>query len=113
MSSAGVLKSSLGKEQKKFIRRELWERSRICGICKKELPGIDKCSLDHIVPLSQGGIDGIENMQLAHFKCNHAKDNKLEHYMPKAKDKPKYTGQLINMISDELGRNGKKLVLYR
>lgn len=30
-------------------------------------------TFDHILPLSKGGFDELENYQLAHWKCNQAK----------------------------------------
>ena len=110
MSSKNVLKCALGKEQKQAIRRTLWEKSRICGVCKKELPGIDKSTIDHIIPLSLGGVDGISNMQLVHSKCNHLKDSRIEVYFAKSQmKKRKYPGQLIDMINHELKKIGKCL----
>lgn len=56
----------------------------ICQICKKRvnkklrLPNRMSASLDHIVPLSLGGIHAYSNVQLAHLRCNSRKqDNTL------------------------------------
>lgn len=42
----------------------------ICQLCKRQI--IDKydLSLDHIIPLSKGGEDILDNMQATHVKCN-------------------------------------------
>lgn len=42
-----------------------------CGICKRQL-GADTSSIhvDHIVPLSRGGLNRIENLRATHARCN-------------------------------------------
>jgi len=53
-----------------------------CGLCHKKvnmtlawpLPGSP--SLDHIIPLTKGGIHDPVNIQLAHLVCNTAKGNR-------------------------------------
>lgn len=48
----------------------------LCGICMRPvLPG--QISFDHIIPLSRGGPHTIENIQLAHLRCNKSKGAKL------------------------------------
>lgn len=50
---------------------ELFKRQMgICAICKDTL---DPYHVDHIVPLSKGGGDGIENIQLLCVPCNTSK----------------------------------------
>ena len=56
----------------------------ICGICgrpvDKSLRYPDPMSpcIDHIIPIDRGGHPSdIDNLQLAHWKCNRAKSNKL------------------------------------
>lgn len=67
--------------------KKLYDRDNgICKICngicnwndKKEVNGTTIVgntypSIDHIIPLSKGGTDDWENLQLAHFKCNWVK----------------------------------------
>ena len=54
-------------------------RAASCGICQNALdptlvyPDPMSSSLDHIVPLSRGGIDSAENVQAAHLVCNQRK----------------------------------------
>lgn len=51
----------------------------ICGICRnpvdRSLPArsLWSATIDHIVPLSKGGIHAPENVQLAHLVCNSVK----------------------------------------
>jgi 5-methylcytosine-specific restriction endonuclease McrA len=54
-----------------------------CGICGEPIdmelrfPDGRSASLDHIVPLSLGGTDAVENLQLAHFGCNASKHGRM------------------------------------
>jgi endogenous inhibitor of DNA gyrase (YacG/DUF329 family) len=61
----------------------LYRRDRgVCGLCHRHVPRDLKAphpqsaTIDHIVPLSQGGRHVIENAQLAHYKCNTIKGNR-------------------------------------
>ena len=63
----------LTKSERRHIKHELWEKSKLCGICGKQLPGIKRSTLDHIVPLGKGGNDEKKNLQLTHWKCNNVK----------------------------------------
>lgn len=50
-----------------------------CGLCKRKVSLLPKtpyrlsATIDHIVPISQGGSHTRQNVQLAHFGCNSAK----------------------------------------
>lgn len=55
---------------------ELAERDRdLCGICRKPVPATDR-TIDHIVPLSRGGLHELANVQLAHRACNSGRGNR-------------------------------------
>lgn len=43
----------------------------ICGICKESLEA-SKVHIDHIIPVALGGLDIMDNVQLAHPECNMA-----------------------------------------
>lgn len=61
-------------------RSEIAERDNWrCGICggrvapEKKHPDPMYGSIDHIIPLAQGGTNDLTNLQLAHLRCNLAK----------------------------------------
>ena len=59
----------------KFKAQLIWENGRKCAICGKRITSLDDLTVDHIVPLAKGGRNVIENCQLAHKKCNEAKND--------------------------------------
>ena len=61
-----------GREEKK---KNLYVRNNKCGICGKPV-AYKKATIDHILPKSKGGGNGIMNLQIAHWKCNNAKGGK-------------------------------------
>ena len=72
-----------GLEVEKFSFREIAERDRWrCGICgervdaKKRHPDPRSGSLDHILPVNQGGAHTRLNVQIAHLLCNMKKSDR-------------------------------------
>ena len=64
-----------------ILRRDNWT-CQLCGqpidqALKHPAPG--SRSVDHIIPLAQGGSDLAANKQAAHLGCNKAKGNRLSH----------------------------------
>lgn len=65
-------------------RRVIARTKPPCGICLGEidytLRHTDPKSyvVDHIIPVSRGGLDELSNKQAAHRDCNRAKSDKLE-----------------------------------
>lgn len=55
--------------------RLLWTNGKICGICGRKIKRFDEMTIDHIIPLSRGGNNKIDNCQLAHSACNAMKGN--------------------------------------
>lgn len=60
----------------------VWDRDEgRCGICEQQIdpnvPWPERMSktLDHIIPLSKGGVHSYANIQLAHHVCNSRKNN--------------------------------------
>lgn len=74
----------LGKGGKKILLRYLVERDggrcRIpeCKYRTRQIGGTGgrRPSIDHVVPLSLGGAHELANVQLAHYSCNLAKNNR-------------------------------------
>lgn len=82
------------KSDKRITHEEIAERDgHRCHICgdsvDMSLPRTSKlgATLDHVVPVSRGGVDSLENLKLAHWICNVRKSNKMgdELVAPEAK----------------------------
>ena len=65
-------------------KKKIFASERVCGICGQPVdmslkyPHPGSPSIDHIIPIDRGGHPSdISNLQLAHWKCNRAKANKL------------------------------------
>jgi 5-methylcytosine-specific restriction endonuclease McrA len=52
------------------LRRRLWREGAACWWCRCPLT-FATATLDHVVPLSQGGDMGVGNIVLACWECNH------------------------------------------
>lgn len=57
------------------IRLKLWHERPTCVYCGRNLRR-KTVTLDHLLPLSQGGTDDESNCVLACATCNQAKDNR-------------------------------------
>lgn len=52
-----------------------------CYLCHESFKSKKEITLDHLIARSKGGQDAIENMRLAHERCNKEKKNmSLEEY---------------------------------
>lgn len=61
-----------------IAERDGW-RCQLCGMkvpAAKRHPDPKSASIDHIIPISRGGGDVKANVQLTHFSCNIAKNNR-------------------------------------
>lgn len=56
------------------FRKELWDKSQVCRLCKNEIHLFADCTVDHIMPYSKNGKTVAENGQLAHRGCNARKN---------------------------------------
>lgn len=70
---------------RRHIRRQLpsiW-RNGDCGICRRPVDKSNRWphpmspTVDHIIPVREGGGDGLDNLQLAHMRCNQSKCAKI------------------------------------
>lgn len=66
------------------VQRVVRQRARaLCEYCHtSELWQYVRFTVDHIVPLYQGGTDDMENLCLACFHCNRRKSNKTDAFDP-------------------------------
>ena len=74
-----------GVEYEQVDRAAIFDRDGwVCGICSLPVdravafPDPGAPTLDHVIPMSQGGGHVASNVQLAHFYCNTAKGNRQE-----------------------------------
>lgn len=63
----------------RWIKKTLLRASNLCAICGNPILMMKDATIDHVVPLSKGGIHRMDNMQLAHEQCNWNKGNQLDH----------------------------------
>lgn len=62
--------------KRQFIKRQLINsKGNICALCGKPIEDMKECTIDHIIPVSKGGLTTVENCQLAHRKCNLVRGN--------------------------------------
>lgn len=63
------------KHEKWRVITALFERDGdICYLCNKPMH-LSGATIDHVMPLAKGGMDGMSNYRLTHLKCNVAKGN--------------------------------------
>ena len=58
-------------------RYEIYNRTEgHCGICGRFIP-LGEYTVDHIIPLSKGGTNDLDNLQACCSFCNKAKDDSM------------------------------------
>ena len=84
-------------------KSRIYASQNICGICGKPVdmslkyPHPMSPTVDHIIPCNRGGSDDLENLQLAHRKCNRMKSDKLpDDNIPKSKKDNNELPQSVN-----------------
>lgn len=72
----------MAKWHRKKSKRKRWIRNHlivkdgnICQLCKKPFESMKDVTIDHIIPVSKGGDDELDNLQLAHQPCNQDKND--------------------------------------
>lgn len=75
-------RATFAKQRGLVITRLMARDGQDCGLCGDPLDRhIDDpedpryVTFDHILPLSRGGPDRMDNMRLAHYHCNRARGN--------------------------------------
>jgi len=75
-----ITKYTPSKRSKKLTQEEIVKlkekQNNICALCNKTIFETDEIHSDHIKPISKGGEDIIENMQITHASCNLSKGNR-------------------------------------
>jgi hypothetical protein len=78
------LRARTGEDEKPgYLRAVIADRDRWrCGICHKAVdralnhPDPLCASLDHVIPVSEGGTNDLWNLRLTHLVCNMARRNR-------------------------------------
>lgn len=60
------------------VRRQLYDASPMCAICRNQIHSFEDSTVDHIHPYSKGGKTILANAQLAHRSCNARKYTHLQ-----------------------------------
>lgn len=68
----------------------------ICAVCGKPLQ-LQEVSLDHYIPLSRGGADDIENLEVTHTSCNRIKSDLLPEEL---------TSELMDILMYQIEKKG-------
>lgn len=63
----------MGVKSKK--RKKLWEKIKICFVCRDKILRYEDSSIEHVIPKSKGGTDRYRNLTLSHRKCNSKRGN--------------------------------------
>jgi hypothetical protein len=72
--------TGISKEPRFFryeTRKDMFEKSPMCQLCKNEIHSFEDCAVDHITPFVKGGRTIVENAQLSHRSCNAIKNASL------------------------------------
>ena len=82
-----MVKDYIRKSTKvRFSKYNLFLRDQfVCQYCNLQLPHKNKCTVDHVIPISRGGKNHWENCVTSCAPCNISKGNKL---YPKPRRKP-------------------------
>lgn len=73
-----------GAKQEPYVREDVFARDEwLCHLCGERIdpeckfPDSGSVSIDHVIPLSLGGDDTLENVKAAHLGCNVGKGNRV------------------------------------
>lgn len=100
-----------GKHETAFRKNKkiIFATQTVCGICgqpvdrSKKYPHPLSPCIDHIIPIDRGGHPSdISNLQLAHWKCNREKSNKLIYPKVEAVKEAVQNGEIIDNTNRNL-----------
>ena len=74
----GWSRNGAAKRKKAYTQDKvtLLRKSPTCHWCGKQLT-LQTATVDHVIPLSRGGSNGMDNVELACVKCNQDRGNRL------------------------------------
>jgi len=65
----------MGNQKK---RRVMFDQcGGICYLCGNKIKFFSQSTLDHVYPKARGGKNNIDNLRIAHFRCNKLKGDTL------------------------------------
>mgnify|MGYP000862721279 CR=1 FL=1 len=68
---------ALSGRQRKRLTDVIYQRdAACCHLCGRPVRRAD-ASVDHVIPSSKGGASTLDNLRLAHKRCNFAKGNRV------------------------------------
>lgn len=71
----GGSKTSTAKRRKRIAERDGW-KCHLCGLPVHPTGrGKGSATIDHVIPVSKGGSNALENLRLAHSSCNFKRGN--------------------------------------
>lgn len=69
-------RSKLCTKRRRAKREQLMLRhGRWCWLCNKDILPEQQVTVDHVIPISLGGSHAIDNLRLAHARCNSDRRN--------------------------------------
>jgi hypothetical protein len=66
-----------GPKVNKARKEKLFAKDPHCYWCKKAFPSIRQATIEHIIPIVRGGLDNVNNLTLACYRCNHERGHDM------------------------------------
>jgi hypothetical protein len=61
----------------KALKQQVYDRANGCEYCRLQRQFANSFEVEHIIPVSRGGLDTLDNLALACRHCNSLKSNKV------------------------------------
>ncbi|ACA57421.1 group II intron reverse transcriptase/maturase [Clostridium botulinum] len=104
------------RDEKEFNRHNILSRRKLakkckykCRVCNQSLVGEESLEINHIVPISIGGKDIYDNLELLHTSC-HIQHHQLLKKYGKGKELPKIQKYFKEMDVDPSSKEGIRLI---
>lgn len=72
-----IAKDRVERKSLGHLKPRLWQKSKRCFVCGRELASIDQATIEHKIPLFRGGSNRRDNLALSHETCNIKRGNSL------------------------------------